>query len=158
MDRTNAERQRRYIARLKAKATTGWEADAKELAATLDRAIEQLRAVEQERDRYKQMAESAAQPQSKIQLSLEDYKKLVRRMHPDRWAHLNDKALTAALTEASQVLEQLFASVKEETRREQQERLRQEEQDLAWRKKRGEERLRRKAAATRKAKQTAGTK
>lgn len=51
------------------------------------------------------------------QLSKDDYDKLVRCLHPDCWSHLNDTALTGALTQASQILNRLYEPVKEETQR-----------------------------------------
>jgi hypothetical protein len=89
--------------------------------------------LEQERDHYNQeiarlqacIAKLEALPATKpataaperIKLSIEHYKTLVRRIHPDNWAYLKDETLTKALTEAFQVLEELFEPVKQDTER-----------------------------------------
>jgi hypothetical protein len=41
-----------------------------------------------------------------------DYNKLVRNLHPDRFAHLNDDALSLALNQAFQIHQQLFEPIK----------------------------------------------
>jgi hypothetical protein len=63
---------------------------------------------------------------SKAKLSIEDYNKLVRRIHPNKWVGLKEPALDRALTDAVQILEQLFEPVKEATKQKRQERARRE--------------------------------
>jgi hypothetical protein len=58
MDRTNAERQRRYIQRLKARATGVSNAPDEGRDKEIARLKARIAKAEQDRDRYKQMAES----------------------------------------------------------------------------------------------------
>jgi hypothetical protein len=93
------------------------------------------------------------------QLSADDYKKLVSRLHPDAWAYLKDDTLTDALQKASQILNRLYEPVKEADRKAAATRARQEAEDRAWREKRHEQMLRRreaslKAAARKRAEQS----
>jgi hypothetical protein len=63
-------------------------------------------------------AKPATAAPERVKLGMDDYNKLVRRLHPDAWAYLNDETLTDALKEAFQIHQRLFEPVKEAAQRE----------------------------------------
>jgi hypothetical protein len=83
------------------------------LSAETDRELARLRRENADlKARIVPTTKPATAAPERVKLSMGDYKKLVRNLHPDRWDYLKDAELTEALNQAFQIQQQLFEPVK----------------------------------------------
>jgi hypothetical protein len=110
---TSTERSRRYRAGMAATkpATKSAASGSPDALAAKDREIARLKARIAELEALPATRPATAAPE-RVKLSVGDHNKLVRNLHPDRWAHLNDDALSLALNQAFQIHQQLFEPIK----------------------------------------------